>query len=413
MEQTVKGPSEIRVFAKGVLSSSKTVNWILAALIIIAFGVLIPSAYLVSSLPDITYISSPEDLEKIRDNPSGYFQLDSSYIALPDDWEPIGTKEKPFTGTIDGSGYTIALNYGNLKLASSQDGPYYSGFIGYNAGTLENINFWVNGSNLDMGDSNTSEKIVVIGTLAAFNKGTIDNVYVESAGGTVKGNINAKELTFGLLAGYSSGTVSFSRTNRSLGPLRLENCEDVSIGLIGKSKNAGINTCQANFPLTIEGLNFSETASIGGIVGDAEQTIFTNCLTNELQLKGSEPGALVIGGIAGSSSNSSFSYCYSKSNTKVATILSGGGISGSSNSSTFSDCIVINPPANIKTVGQIVGPNHQNITFGKHLYFTNELSACSTEGSEYRSSDDIDIIELGWDDSIWNQEGSTIYLEAF
>ena len=97
-------------------------------------------------------------------------------------WNPIGTSEKPFTGTFDGKGYTIK----NLALVESEakEGKAYIGFFGYaeNA-TIKNVvfeNVYINIPCLDIDHSQGH-----IGAVAGSLEGTstIENV-------TVKGNIN-------------------------------------------------------------------------------------------------------------------------------------------------------------------------------------------------------------------------------
>ena len=54
----------------------------------------------------IIRISSEKDLKKIADDLSGHYVLTNS-ITLKKEWNPIGDKDTPFTGTLDGDGHAI------------------------------------------------------------------------------------------------------------------------------------------------------------------------------------------------------------------------------------------------------------------------------------------------------------------
>ena len=68
-------------------------------------------------------ITDENGLKAIAENLNGDYVLENN-ITLSKEWEPIGTIDSPFTGTIDGKGFTI---YG-LKINRPEQNSV--GFIG-------------------------------------------------------------------------------------------------------------------------------------------------------------------------------------------------------------------------------------------------------------------------------------------
>ncbi|MGN0966443.1 MAG: InlB B-repeat-containing protein [Candidatus Coprovivens sp.] len=95
--------------------------------IINIFHVDVPEVYALpgSGTADDPYlIASESDLNQIRYNLDAHYKLTSS-IQLSEEWEPIGTLEEPFRGSIDGDGYNIK----NLVINADTDDPV--AFIAY------------------------------------------------------------------------------------------------------------------------------------------------------------------------------------------------------------------------------------------------------------------------------------------
>ena len=78
-------------------------------------------------------ITHPLQLQKITDRLSSYYKLGVNIDLTGREWIPIGTSAAPFTGNIDGTGYTITnLTYDN-------ESGENVGLFGYNSGTVSNI----------------------------------------------------------------------------------------------------------------------------------------------------------------------------------------------------------------------------------------------------------------------------------
>ena len=54
-----------------------------------------------------TKIRTEEQLKAIANNLSGKYVLENDITLSGDEWTPIGTSDHPFTGTLDGKGFTI------------------------------------------------------------------------------------------------------------------------------------------------------------------------------------------------------------------------------------------------------------------------------------------------------------------
>ena len=182
--------------------------------------------------------------------------------AAVSNWVPVGTSEKPFTGTFDGRGYTIK----NLTLVEQEakEGKAYIGFFGYakNA-TIKNVTFenvYINIPCLDIDHSQGH-----IGAVAGSLEGTstIENVTVKGdveiyatqnangasrvaviAGGNAYGDVTMKNVH--VIANEGSYLIANNNTGALAGQLQgkmyFENCSsniDVTVnkffagGLVG------------------------------------------------------------------------------------------------------------------------------------------------------------------------------------
>lgn len=77
------------------------------------------------TVDDPYLISTPEQLNMVRGNLSGYYKLvnDIDLISY-DNWEPIGNSKSKFAGSLDGNNHKIT----NLKI--NRPGTKYQGLFG-------------------------------------------------------------------------------------------------------------------------------------------------------------------------------------------------------------------------------------------------------------------------------------------
>ena len=87
-----------------------------------------------------TEISTEEQLKAIANDLSGTYVLKNDITLSDNEWTPIGTKDNPFKGTLDGEGHTIkGLTVGNGANNDSNKNKAFFGFT--NGATVQNIAF--------------------------------------------------------------------------------------------------------------------------------------------------------------------------------------------------------------------------------------------------------------------------------
>jgi alpha-tubulin suppressor-like RCC1 family protein len=229
--------------------------------------------------PAVTEISNAHELNNIRNNVYGVYQLaaDINLNDLPAPWIPIGTGPEPFKGTLDGNGYKI-------KNLTSSGGLFENnhGFL-LNL-TLENVEI-VTPSNGD------------IGSLVSNNWGTIKgcivrNVSIENNGWGSAGGI----------VGRNGGVI----------------LESAAIGglLIGDSTVGGfVGRCTGTIKKSYAAVNVEGTGTIGGFLGIADMgSTIEQCYS-----LGNVSGAGQLGGFAGFAFCAIITNCYSRGNVTAAT----------------------------------------------------------------------------------------------
>ena len=196
--------------------------------------------------------------------------------SMVSNWTPIGTSEKPYTGTFDGNGCTIK----NLTLVESEakEGKAYIGFFGYakNA-TIKNVTFenvYINIPCLDIDHSQGH-----IGAVAGSLEGTstIENVTVKGdvqiyatqnangasrvaviAGGNAYGDVTMKNVH--VIANEGSYLTANNNTGALAGQLQ------------GKMY---FENCSSNIDVTVN--KFFAGGLVGIAAGDSK---FVNCHTS-------------------------------------------------------------------------------------------------------------------------------------
>jgi hypothetical protein len=145
-------------------------------------------------------ISDRAGLEAIRNNPSGAFHLIDDIDLSGSEWVPIGARNAPFRGVIDGQGRIIT----GLTITQNHD-PEFSGLIAVGAGEVRNLG--IENLNISFQRTTFSERQLYIGGIVGASAS-----YDGSSGGVnlincyVTGNINVTVnggVTVGGLAGFS------------------------------------------------------------------------------------------------------------------------------------------------------------------------------------------------------------------
>lgn len=161
-----------------------------------------------------TRISTEAQLKAIANDLKGTYVLENDITLSDDEWTPIGTKDRPFTGTLDGQGHTIiGLTVGNGAQNKENNDKAFFGFT--NRATVTNIAFTsavVKGHN---------QAAIVV---AQATSSTLSNIYVS---GVVTGRDHV-----GTIAGDARGTTN----NRT----QITNCVSTAAALSTEHQGGGI-----------------------------------------------------------------------------------------------------------------------------------------------------------------------------
>jgi hypothetical protein len=224
-----------------------------------------------------------DQLLKIKDNLSGkYFLTKNLYCFETKEWNnnegfiPIGNQDTPFTGTLNGDGYTV---YG-ININSSEN---YIGVFGkLKNATIEDITFLVN--NIHGGR--------YTGALAGHvSNSIIRNVHIQ-------GSVSSDEKYSAGFIGYLTNS-SVLECSFSQGDVYSE--EKYVGGLIGYQKDSTINNSYST------GIVIGTESYTGGLIGYQENSILQNSYSTGSVISNEED---YIGGLIGYTTNSQTTSSY-------------------------------------------------------------------------------------------------------
>ncbi|MCL1842954.1 MAG: hypothetical protein FWF79_04010, partial [Defluviitaleaceae bacterium] len=210
-----------------------------------------------------TLISTVDELAAIRNNLGGRFRLAADIDLSGIDWQPIGTAARPFTGTLDGNGYTIR------NITVNEPTMDNAGFFGVNGGLITNLTL----ENVNITGNNT------IGGLAGRNTGRIVNVTLNNV--TLISALHRD--TAGGLVGYNSGGIE----NVAVNVVTITSRNNVG-GFVGNNSGriSGAD---------ISGANIVAAFSVGGLVGHNTSRIENATVSNSERVSGTSN----VGGFVG------------------------------------------------------------------------------------------------------------------
>ncbi len=260
---------------------------------------------------DTYVVTSSDGLKRIAEEINAGVETDRN-ITLSEDidlsaitraasnWTPIGTEDKPFTGTFDGKNFTIK----NLNVVETEakEGKAYIGFFGYakNA-TIKNVVFENVNINIACLDIDHSQGH--IGAVAGSLEGTstIENV-------TVKGDIKVEATQ----SANGASRVAVIAGGNSYGNVTMENVHVIANegsyliannntgALAGQLQGKAVcKNCSSNINVTVN--KFFAGGLIGLAAGDQ---LFENChTTGDIAVVAGREGRAHdqyrVGGIAG------------------------------------------------------------------------------------------------------------------
>jgi len=271
----------------------------------------------------------------------GYNELASQTANQGRGWEPIGTQDKPFTGTFDGQGFEISdLSIGRVD--TGHVGLF--GFVG-EKGTVKNVgvvNAYVVGQ-------------YCVGGLVGINWGAVSNSHSDGSvsgsdqvGGLVGGNGGSVSNSYstgfvtgerhvGGLAGASTGPVSNSYFTGSVsGESRVG-------GLLGGMSGAALSNCY------FDGIVSGSSDQVGGLVGYNYGTVSKCCSGGDVT------GDSYTGGLVGFNRDA-VTDSYSSANVTGRWLV--GGLVGQ-NRGTVSKSYSAGAVAGDADVGGLVGRNYE------------------------------------------------------
>jgi FlaG/FlaF family flagellin (archaellin) len=221
---------------------------------------------------------SASDLYSVREDLDAEYKLVGDVTGSStsswnggDGFTSIGDSSTPFTGVIDGNGYTVSGLYNHNRSSDA-------GLVSKNEGVIKNIT--LSGVSYEVGSSS--------GVIAGTNTGTISNVSVD---GSIQGIGKV-----GGVAGVNTGTIKDS--------------------VIGVDVSAGGNT-------------------VGGVVGvNGDGTTTSTSRIDNVSYNGSVSGFETVGGIVGSSNTSEITNSTFESSGSVSGDSELGGIYASGSPST-------------------------------------------------------------------------------
>ena len=256
-------------------------------------------------------------MENIDLNPGITFNADGTYSGpagvAPQEWTPIGTNSKPYTGTFNGDGHTISGLYidsdtdyqglfgyvsgtvQDLTVSGNVSGSYVGGVVGYNSGSVINCtntgSVKGSGNNSAVGgvvglnlasvtncyntgsvsgpDSGTSN---YVGGVVGFNISSVTNCYNT---GEVSGSYSGSGSYVGGVVGYNDSGISASVTNcyntgSVTGVAGVTGSSDYVGGVVGQNFGGTVENCYNTGTVSSSG------GHVDGVVGDNRGTV-KNC----------------------------------------------------------------------------------------------------------------------------------------
>lgn len=234
-------------------------------------------------------ISTASELQAIGDDLDAHYELGENINLYRLDFEPIGNEwDGPFTGTLDGKGFTIS----NMNVTSPD--LKYTGLFGYLEGAVCNLkldNVYVSGGRFAGG---------VAGTVGVG--GVVTDCEVLSGTVTVSGS--PMRMAAGGITGVCEGTV----TRCSNGANVVVNDIGDAGGIIGRvNEDLVIEDCVNSGVIQTSITYYSyETLVSGGIIGYVKnsEVLVTNCENSGSVSSGDSAYYVYSGGIIGYGSGS-------------------------------------------------------------------------------------------------------------
>lgn len=266
----------------------------------------------VSVFAQQTEISDEAGLKAIANDLNGSYVLKNDITLSDAEWTPIGTKDSPFKGMLDGQGHTIkGLTVGN---GANNDSNNDKAFFGFTKGAkVQNIAF----TNAVV-KGHKQAAIVV----AQATSSTLSNIYVS---GVVTGCDHV-----GTIAGDARGTTTITNCVSTAAALSTEHQGG---GIAGWTNNS---TFSYNIAYGAVTAHIDGAGGITGMVDDGGSSVYTSNISAAPYIKGGNDRTHGINGWCNNSSNTGNNnlswdntvYYVGGNETKATNITDGSGIHG-------------------------------------------------------------------------------------
>ncbi|WP_240377199.1 hypothetical protein [Bacillus piscicola] len=281
---------------------------------------------------DVIEIHTVQDLDNIRNNPSGHYRLMNDLDLSGVDWEPIGSYRNEFEGVLDGNGHVIK----NLKI-----------------------------------DTTNMDSFSDVGLFGIVRSAEIRNLIIENP--EIVFAYDDYMSSAGFLAGKSEGGGTFSGIFIKGGTTTSEKYSGVENigGLIGLAENMSDEILLIEKSYSDVNLTNDNAETMGGLIGWVFSTskeqgfVYDSYSTGELN----GGGGNAIGGLIGHSSDATVKRVYSSSLISAKQPDYVGGLIGYANDTVMTDSFALN--ADIRIVyrydlGWVVG-DHEYSTISAHI----------------------------------------------
>jgi hypothetical protein len=321
---------------------------------------------------DPYHITTAEELNSVRDFMSSYFTLDcdidlSDYLSIGNPgyndgafWEPIGTTENSFKGTIYGNMQKIK----NLKI--NRPDSTNVGLFGYTEGTtIKDLKVEIDSAGKVIGKYQVGS---LIGH--SLNSSILNCSAVSSIEG--EGNL-------GGLIGYCDSCF----VSKSSAESNIKGLSGVG-GMIGNAYRSEVLMCHS------DGVVEGKYECTGGLIGVCTGTLKMSFSTSTVI-----GGELYSGGLTGGNWPCDLTYCYSAGNVSGSSEV--GGLTGTGNGGTILNCYSTGTVIGSTDVGGLIGTNYGSVTSS---YWDTETSGqAASAGGEGKTTAEMQSIATytGWD----------------
>ena len=230
-------------------------------------------------------ITTPVELQSIQDDLTAYYKLGNDIDLTGISWSPIGSSSVPFSGSLDGNGYSIS----NLEITSTNS--VHTGFFAVVSNSeIKNIQFIDSNIVITNGyAANIHGTGIISGAVNSDSRVTFSNIYIKNANidVTISASNQYIQNAIGGLFGYSGYDLA------ETGQIIINDCI-IDVDISGK-----------NLAGTYRYLSFGAVVGHNKIPNTISNTVaYGTILTPSQSVRGCSVGGICGGGTALTVSNS-------------------------------------------------------------------------------------------------------------